>query len=216
MGLTLSAVETGADGRWTPGIGDPTWMGWVTVVAYVVAAYFAWAACKKSRCTARAHGAIEASNVGEQRQLAAFWFLMFIALALLGINKQLDLQSLFTEVMRDLALRQGWYDERRKFQFEFVVGIAAVAIVGVGVTALLLRRVWRHARIAVLGMGWLLAFVVIRAASFHHVEVLLSSNGKLWNFVFETSGIALIGLCGYRVSRPDRIGNVRSKTNPPK
>ena len=30
---------------------------------------------------------------------------------LLGINKQLDLQSLFTEVMRDMAHAQGWYNE---------------------------------------------------------------------------------------------------------
>jgi len=26
------------DGRWQPGIGDPTWMGWATVAAYFVAA----------------------------------------------------------------------------------------------------------------------------------------------------------------------------------
>ena len=181
-------------------------MGWMTVVAYVVAAYFAWAAYKECRRKARARGALEAVEFGGQRQLAAFWFWMFVAITLLGINKQLDLQTFFTEVMRDLARSQGWYDERRKFQFEFIVGIAVVSLLAVGVTALILRRVWRHARIAVLGMGWLLAFVVIRAASFHHVDVLLNSDGKLWNFLFETSGVALIGWSAYRTANPLRGG----------
>lgn len=211
MSLTLSALETGDDGRWSPGIGDPTWTGWVTVVAYVVAAYFAWAAYKKCRREARGRANVEGPDVREQRQLTAFWFLLFVALTMLGINKQLDLQSLFTEVMRDLARSQGWYDERRTYQVEFIVCIAAVAIVGVGVTALLLRRVWRHAWIAVLGMGWLLAFVVIRAASFHHVDVLLNSDGKLWNFVFENCGIALIGFSCRRASRPARAGVTGAK-----
>ncbi len=181
-------------------------MGWVTVVAYVVAAYFAWAAHKECRRKAHALAALKTVDIGEQRQLAVFWFWMFVALSLLGINKQLDLQSLFTEVMRDMARSQGWYDERRKYQVEFIVVISAASLLGVGVTAFVLRRVWRHARIAVLGMGWLLAFVVIRAASFHHVDLLLNSDGKLWNFVFENSGIALIGRSAYRTARPVRAG----------
>jgi hypothetical protein len=41
------------DDHWEPGIGDPTFVGWVTVVAYVIAAYLCWRA---ARGTARQPG----------------------------------------------------------------------------------------------------------------------------------------------------------------
>src|SRR3954468_15751872 len=80
------------DGQWRPGIGDPTLLGWTTVVAYFAAAL----ACGR---TAAAKGG----------RPTPFWSLLSLLLVFLGFNKQLDLQSVLTEIGRRLAREQGWY-----------------------------------------------------------------------------------------------------------
>ena len=65
-----------------------------------------------------------------QRLLARFWLVACVTLTALGINKQLDLQSLFTQLLRDAARLQGWCDRRRSYQFAFVVVIAGAGVGG--------------------------------------------------------------------------------------
>jgi len=60
-----------------------------------------------------------------------------------GINKQLDLQSAFTEVMRVVARDQGWYEARRQYQYAF---IGAVAVLAAVVGAALIAAAGRLAR----------------------------------------------------------------------
>jgi len=88
---------------WRPGIGDPTVMGWVTVGAYAVAAAVAGVAAHRARGAAAPHP-------GPDRT----WLLVAGLMALLCVNKQLDLQSLFTDLGRVLAREQGWYARRRE------------------------------------------------------------------------------------------------------
>ena len=70
------------DGRWHPGIGDPTLLGWATVVGYFGAALLAYRAL-------RLHQAAPPSR--DRRLLLGFWAAVLCAMALLGVNKQLDL-----------------------------------------------------------------------------------------------------------------------------
>ena len=115
---------------------------------------------------------------------------------LLGVNKQLDLQSLLTQVGRDLALSQGWYEQRAKAQVNFISGIAVVgALISVS-----LYVIYRHASLAVkfalLGFVFLLCFVVIRASSFHQIDWLLGKQivGARVNVVLELGSLILIAL----------------------
>ena len=71
--------------RWRPGIGDPSFMGWLTVAAYAGAAFTAWIAARR---TSRAPGTVGGSR--------GTWILVTILMVLLCLNKQLDLQSLAT------------------------------------------------------------------------------------------------------------------------
>ncbi|HVZ33497.1 MAG TPA: hypothetical protein VG963_13790, partial [Polyangiaceae bacterium] len=114
-----SLLVTGADGRWHPGIGDPSVLGWLTVVAYFVAAVLAFRALRVHLGRARRGGA--SAQAGDELLLARFWGLVLAAMILLGINKQLDLQTLFTEIGRDLAHAQGWYETRRRYQVAFIL-----------------------------------------------------------------------------------------------
>ena len=106
-----------------------------------------------------------------------------------------------TQTGRDLAKTQGWYGDRREVQALFVWGVAALSLTGFG---LLLAWGWslrRYVWPSSVGMGVLLAFIVIRAASFHHVDVLIGQRvlGVAVNVILELGGILVIiwGACRY-------------------
>lgn len=171
-------MATEFDGRWHPGIGDPTVIGWVTVVAYGAAALLCYS-CKKRYA---------------KTQQGQFWWAMTLVMLALGFNKQLDLQTWLTEIGRDAAFEYGWYERRRLVQLMFIAGLI--------VSALLMRE-WLVQRVAVLGkyarrasvgIVLLALFIVVRATSFHHVDILLgfSVEDLSVNEVLELSGIGVI------------------------
>jgi hypothetical protein len=183
---TLRPIFAFTDGdRWRPGIGDPTFVGWFTVLAYFGAAYLCWRA---------------AGNSQHRRKVRWFWNGLSILLILLGINKQLDLQTELTFIGRDFAKATGWYEDRRIVQAIFILLIAFGGMIAT--TALFwiyrfeLRRLWP----ALAGFGFLAAFIVIRAASFHHVDEFLHSGpgGLRMNWVLELGGIAAIAWPAWR------------------
>jgi hypothetical protein len=174
------------DGQWRPGIGDPTVVGWLTVVAYLVAAV----------CCGRMAWREPRPGGRTRSRPSAFWLLLSAMMVLLGINKQLDLQSFFTFVGRRVLTRSGLYQDRRHLQVIFIGGVAASCLVSLGSSLWLARRSLRHRWLALIGMALVMGFVVIRAASFHHVDVLLASRlgGLKWNWILELGGIFLVAV----------------------
>lgn len=189
-------------GRWHPGIGDPTVMGWVTVLAYALAALFCQRAFVASRYGAEKLRSISADESRNQRQLAWFWLAACLLMVLLGVNKQLDLQTLFTEIGRDLSQAQGWYEQRRKYQALFIVTIGLIGAGAACGAAFVLRRVARRIVLALSGLSALVVFIVVRAASFHHVDILLRSGPIRLNWVLELGGIGLVALAARRAAVP--------------
>jgi hypothetical protein len=174
---------TTPDGAWHPGIGDPTPIGWLTVIAYFLAAWGCWTAF------------LTASPTSGARSRERFWLLLAVTLGALGINKQLDLQTALTEIGRALAHAGGWYERRHEVQFSFIVG---VVVSGAGALAAMGWLLWPPSvgrAFALGGLIFLLSFVLIRASSFHHVDLFLGQTtfGLHWNWVLELSGIGLVG-----------------------
>ena len=180
-------------GRWQPGIGDPTLMGWLTVLAYFAAAWFCWRALQAIVRAPRA-------SLRGRWRLAGFWWVLAILLLFLGINKQLDLQSLLTQIGRDMAVAQGWYEERRQIQLRFIVAMAVTSLIVTVGAALWLRHHLRELADGLLGVGILLGFIAIRAASFHRVDALLTTEilGFRFNWLMELGAIALIAFSALR------------------
>lgn len=174
------------NGRWRAGMGDPTIYGWITVGLYAAGAVVALAAA--TRCTRRRS---LLRHPGRER---AFWVATAIAMALLAVNKQLDLQSWFTHTARDLSKEQGWYERRRDFQMLFVAGLAAGALVLGGAAVWWLRSTRLSAKLGLLGLAFLGVFIVLRASFFHHVHELMfrSAPGVNMNVALEWTGIALV------------------------
>ena len=169
-----------AGSRWSPGIGDPTFYGWATVWTFAVASIL---------CALLGLGP-------KGRPERRFWLLLAVLMALLAVNKQLDLQSGLTAIGRCLSQRQGWYEGRRSVQALFVLALAAAAVLVLALIAIPLRhrlgRIWP----AVLGAVFVAAFVMIRAVSFTHVDALLKLPVGAFrlNHLLENGGPLLIAL----------------------
>ncbi len=139
-------------------------------------------------------------------QRAGGWFALFLIMAALGVNKQLDLQSLGTDLMRVIAYSGGWYGERRLFQLFFVCGMLLVGILLGGILIKLTQGALKPLRLSVLGLVVTMVFVVIRASSFHHVDLLINSYfaGVRMNWLLELAGVSLVGAGAWRRLRFQR------------
>ena len=77
-------------------IHDQGLLAWFVVAGYLTAAFLAFRAAS--------------ATAGRER---GFWVATAIVMVLLGINKQLDLQSDLTDLARTAAHSEGWYVWRR-------------------------------------------------------------------------------------------------------
>ena len=141
---------------WKPGIGDPTFIGWIAVAAYFFTALLcAWAASRSRRSKA---------------SQAKTWWILSLVLVALGINKQLDLQGLLTELGRSFAYQHGLYEKRRVLQLIFLFLLAVLSLTVLFLWFWMNRRDWRAQGYMMAGSVFLVAFVLVRAASFHHFQ----------------------------------------------
>lgn len=176
--VKLSTIAVCVGDRWSPQIGDPTVAGWGTVAAYAV-------------CVVLSLMALTRAQDSRER---AFWRLVALAMLSLGVNKQLDLQSMLTAAGRCLSQLQGWYEERQVFQRKFIIGLLIVAGLLLALAVWLMRGRLRRNGMAVLGVAFVTAFVAVRAVGFHHVDTLIDSRllDIRYNVLFELSGLVLI------------------------
>ena len=175
QGIDPERLERCISSRWSPEIGDPTLMGWLTVAAYAVAGV---------ACLLTARRSLE----------PRFWVILGLVMLALAVNKQLDLQSALTAMGRCISQMQGWYEERRAVQRRVIIGLIAAAV------ALMLLMLWAMRRnlgrvsLAIVGTAFVLGFVAVRAAGFHHVDTLINTTvgSARMNWVLELTGIVLI------------------------
>jgi hypothetical protein len=177
-------------GDWHPGIGDPTFVGWFTVAAYAVVALL----CLRSFRLAVPPVPPTRQGILTARLRRQFWLVATVVLVVLGINKQLDLQGFVAGVGRTLAKSDGWYESRRTVQYAFIIGVAATGAGAIMALLWVFRRGGAWIQLAQFGLVTLCAFVIVRAASFHHVDVMLGRNIGFFrlNYILELGGIALI------------------------
>jgi len=180
---TLAQTLVCANDEWSPGIGDPNIMGWVTVATYAVCALAALLLWIRNSF----HGP-------EARRERVFWGVVCVLTAFLAVNKQLDLQTLMTAIGRCHAKINGWYETRQVVQRDFIRALALGALMFALSAAYFLRASLRRNILAVVGLALVLGFVVIRAVGFHDVDKLISTDvmSIRVNWILELSGLALI------------------------
>ena len=170
---------------------DRTTFAWIIVVFYFAGA-----------------GACFWARSGAESRERRFWLATAVLLVLLGLNKELDLQAVMTQHARAVVQYLGLFEQRRLMQGLFLLLLATAALIAVLVLAGWLRGASRPAKAAACGIVLLFAFVVMRAASFHHIDhwVTIDVAGLRSGWWLEIAGIAVIGLSAlvYRNRRPTR------------
>ena len=186
-----------ANGRWHAGIGDPTIFGWITVACY----FFAVVICGNK--------AFSLKNAGEGYR---FWLCLALFLLLLGVNKQLDLQTWFTQTLRDSARANGWYEARRPLQALFIAGLAVGILISLVSIRRFLAASWHRHKIAWIGVELLSAFVLMRAASFHHMDVFINHHwlGVRFNVLLEIGAILVI-IVGALIEHPPQSSRPKTR-----
>ncbi len=174
--------------NWHPGIGDPTIIGWIITLAYFIMALLCWWT-----------GMAEKKNILNicRHDSHVLWFGLAALLFVLGLNKQLDLHTLIISLGREIAKANGWYDMRREVQRVFILLIVMFSFFSLGTLVWWLKGYWKKYWFVLLGVAIIIIFVVIRAASFNHVDYLLSKWRVIGPFkmkyVVELCGILIIG-----------------------
>jgi len=104
--------ETG----WSLGFNDPTVLGWITTAGYLLATALS----------------LRAMRIGKQKgaSYARFWLILAAVLLLLGLNKQIDLQTLLQRTGSRIALESGWYEQRNLVRYGFVAVVAMGFLAG--------------------------------------------------------------------------------------
>ncbi len=169
-------------------IGDPTLIGWTITLAYFIVTFLCfWS------------GSAEKKNVLDANRSWGhiLWFGLAILLFVLGLNKQLDLQTLMISLGGGIAKANGWYDMRRDVQRVFIILIATFSLFSLFAMTWWLRGCWKKYWLLLFGLILITLFVLIRAASFNHVDYLLSRWRVIGPFkmkyIVELGGILIIG-----------------------
>jgi hypothetical protein len=177
---------------WLNSLGDASALAWITTSAYLGTALLSYAAIKSARVSDK-----------PEPEYRIFWGLTALAFAFLGVNKQLDFQTLLTTASRCVALASGWYDDRRYLQHLFVIGLYLTGGVLAAVACLYFRRIVCLVGLAVTGIALVVLFVIISAASFQHEEqwssIALPDAASA--HIIELIGIALVAINCAVVSR---------------
>jgi hypothetical protein len=129
---------------------DDTPIGWTITAAYA-ATVFASAAASRRDPRPR------------------FWTAVTVVIALLGVNKQLDLQTPFLHYGHELLAAAGLWADRRVFRLLLLVLLVGGGAAFIVFTRRLVGRAWQTYVEALAGLAGLAAFVVMRAAAFNHL-----------------------------------------------
>lgn len=166
---------------WVPEIGDPTIIGWLTVAVYFIGALM----CLKATFISQ-----------DDKSIKTFWICLTLFLIFLGLNKQLDLQTLFTLIGKNLAIEQGWYENRLTVQITFIILIGLIGTTGLIFLFKKYKSTSYEIKITLTGCIILFSFILIRASSFHHMDIFINWEliGIKMNWVLEIGGLSIIGV----------------------
>ena len=169
-------LAASVNGRWSIGLGDRSALGWVTVVVYFLAAVCTGVAARKS---------------GPGRR---YWIAMTPTLVFLGVCKWFDLPGFFTDAFRQGFMQSEIGEFHGVGQLIVTVGLLLAGVAGIAVIFYFSRRLSWTIKLAMAGVVYLIAFIVIRAISLHAVDHLLGIQvlGVKMNHLLELGGLALV------------------------
>jgi hypothetical protein len=105
-----------------------------------------------------------------------FWWAIAFLLLMLGISRLANFEQIVTNVGRQVAMSNGWYNTRRPIQsigiFGIVLGSGFIATCVVA----FIQRLRAPEAIGTLAIGGLLTLISIRVISLHSVDAILGRH----------------------------------------
>lgn len=145
------------------------------------------------------------------------WRLIALALMLLGLNKQLDLQTWLIDYGRGLAQAEGWYPYRRAVQAGFLAVFGLSVIGALIIVRRKVRNFFAAHPVAAAGLVMLAAFIVLRAGALNHIFHFGQKelDDEKWSWILEVMGIGTISGAAFQatLTRNDAAQR-RMDTNP--
>ena len=173
---------------WHIGIGDPTVFGWLTTLSYLIAFIKAFQLLLS----------YVNSNTNSPYQVRArltFWCLLSAFLLVLGLNKQLDLQTLLRQVLIGDLIKYHFYTYRHYLQIILISGLAVLILLVLSLWRTFFKNYWQKHRQIWLGIVLLFLFIFTRALTFqfrYEPSLLVEFAMDLFNFIFENTALILI------------------------
>jgi hypothetical protein len=154
-------IDTFERGYWLADIGDRTVIGWGITVCYLLAGGLCF------YCT----GYMDSRRVLPISQIFAwFWCFMGVALILLGINKQVDIQMLLADFGRAYTKHHGLYVQRSILQNRVLALGACVGLACAQAIGYRMRGGPKSIWLALWGLLFLGATVLVHLVSLHRIE----------------------------------------------
>ena len=190
--MLAAKFDLGGDGVVLEFPGDPTLVGWAMTCCYFAVALLCWQAMRRPQ------------HELSERPRRLFWMLLMLTLVALGLNKQLDLQTLMTLIGRRVAEYQGWFEERRLVQKIFIAALVALSGTFVAVVIVIARPITKTYFAAIVGLILLLASVALRAAEFERIieTEWMTQAAHFSAWIFQIAGLLGIGLSALLVKSP--------------
>jgi hypothetical protein len=140
--------ETG----WAPGFNDPTLLGWATTAGYLFAVALGFILMARAKKNAS--------------PISRFWSVFSVVFLLLGLNKQLDLQTLLLKTASEIASSLGFYEMRHLIRVGFVT-LAGIFVLAGFLWLFAKRRVFLpRDPFLWIAIGLVFVFVLIRTSAF--------------------------------------------------
>lgn len=168
-------------------IGRPTSLGWSIGAGYLIIVILC------GLFLFRTVNMVPHDQISMHRIL---WRSIVVAMILLGILRLLDLQFRLADFGRAMAITQGWYEQRHTVQVLFIAGVGVAGLIMLFLTEWVMPNIWRHHKLTLCGIVFLIAYIVISAVSFHPIDQILNQKigGAKVSSIFELSGVACIGI----------------------
>jgi hypothetical protein len=161
--------------------GDPTVLGWTTFALYLIASILSFRIASASRLTGSA-------------SFRHIWGLIALMLVGLGVNKQLDLQTLIIQLARQVAFIGHLYEYRFALHALFFLGLMFLLAVVLFRWWTKLRLFSRQLPMAATGCAFVLSYIMVRAASIDRVDRLIGFDleGIPFLWLLEVGGLTMI------------------------
>jgi hypothetical protein len=171
-------------------VGDPSLKGWATFFIYLGAAWLALRNALGSAALAETGG----RRIALARSRRRFWQVLAALLVLLGLTRQLDLQTLAADAVRALLRIDDVYGERNGLQVALIVAIGGFGTAGLLIALVTFRKASAPLLVALLAAASLVIFTVIRTISIHDIDRLLAREALPYTQVNNLIELGLLGL----------------------